>query len=60
MMSLKALLLFSFSVFSILFLNQENTKSNAKASLGNGLALWEGMKMHSHETMIAQDTVDKQ
>lgn len=33
-------------------------KSIAKASLGNGLAMQEGMEMHSEEALTAQDLVE--
>lgn len=57
-MCLKALLLFSLRVLLRLFINQENMKSIAKASLGNGLAMQEGMEMHSEEALTAQNLVE--
>lgn len=45
-------------MFLILVINQENMTSNAKASLGNGLATWKEWKCAQKEARMAQDLVD--
>lgn len=42
-------------VFNII--KNEHTRSNVRTCLTNGLAVWEGMEMHSEQMLLAQDLV---
>ena len=54
----KSIMIIFLWVSLILLINQENIKSNSKASLGNGLAIQKAMEMRSEKTRIAQDFLD--